>query len=162
MSHFSTFQLGPDRVCEALSLLRMALPGLDELRWAAHCEDLASAGGGVLAAATAEGLFHGLALYRPQSDLRRDNVVRIEMLVAYELSPSGPIRASLLAALEDVRRDMGAHGFVLVAPGAGPRTIGPRKGESLGRAGFRLEAALLWKGAEGTRDSSMRRHAHLA
>jgi hypothetical protein len=162
MSHFLTLQLDPEGLCEALPLLRLALPGLDELRWVAHCEDLVRAGGGVLAVAAADGAFHGVALYRPQSDLCRGKVLRVDMLVAYELSPAGPVRAALLAALEDTCRNVEARGIVLVVPGTGLGTIGNRKGASYEGAGFRSEAALMWRAADQFHEIGTRMRAHLA
>jgi hypothetical protein len=162
MSHFLTLQLDPEGLCEALPLLRLALPGLDELRWVAHCEDLVRAGGGVLAVAAADGAFHGVALYRPQSDLRRGKVLRVDMLVAYELSPAGPVRAALLAALEDTCRNVEARGMVLLVPDTGLGTIGNRKSAPFERAGFRSEAALMWRAADQYREIGTRKRAHLA
>jgi hypothetical protein len=161
MTHLSTMKLTAERLCEALPLLRMALPGLDELRWAAHCEDLARAGGGVLAAAAA-GSLHGIALYRPQSDLRRDMVIRIETMVACELSPAGPVRVALLAAMEELCSEIGARGLVLIIPCAGPRAMASPKSRSLERAGFQPEAALMWRPAQGDWNRATFRHAHLA
>ena len=162
MSHFLTLQLDPERLCEALPLLRLALAGLDELRWVAHCEDLARAGGGVLAVAAADVAFHGVALYRPQSDLCRGKVLRVDMLMAYEFSPAGPVRAALLAALEDTCRYVEARGIVLVVPDTGPGTIGNRKGAFFERAGFRSEAALIWRAADQFHEIGRCKRAHLA
>jgi hypothetical protein len=142
MSDFLTTALDEERYDEALPLVRMAIPGLDRERWRAHCRQMARQGGGALAAA-ADGALHGIASWHPDEDLRLGRVLRVEMIVALELSGANPVRAALCETLEALCVAHDAVGIALSLP---VRDGAPSSfPESWQRAGFRQQALLLGK-----------------
>lgn len=151
MSHFSTFRLDQERLDEALPLVGMACPGIERERWLAYGAALARRGGGVMVATASDGAMHGLALYRPEDDLRHGKVIRVDMMLAFELNPTGPVRRSLLAALDLVGQYHEAQGLLLVIAGPGGRATASSSERSLEGVGFRQEAALFWKPSTQTR-----------
>lgn len=145
MTHFLTTQLDDDRFREALPLVRMAIPGIDERRWFAHCYQMIRLGGGVLAAATKDAALHGVASWRPEEDLRLGRVLRVEMMVAFELSLANPVRTALCDALEALCGDHDAIGVALSLPireRDGQPTSFP---ETWRRAGFRRQGLFMCK-----------------
>lgn len=145
MPKFLTFDLFHDRLGEALPLVRMAVPGIDERRWSAHCHQMIRLGGGVLAASAEEGALHGVASWRPEEDLRLGRVLRVEMMVALELSDANPVRTALCDALEALCEGHEAVGIALSLPVRerdGRPTAFP---ETWRRAGFRRQALFMCK-----------------
>jgi hypothetical protein len=145
MAHFLTVQLDQDRFGEVLPLVRIAIPGVDEQRWFAHCHQMIRLGGGVLAAATEDFSLHGVASWRPEEDLRLGRVLRVEMLVALELSHANPVRTTLCDALEALCASHDAVGVALSLPirdRDGQPTSFP---ETWRRAGFRRQALFMCK-----------------
>lgn len=149
MTQFTTFELNHERLVEAFPLVRMALPGIDQERWLAHCYSMIGRAGGVLAAAPWEGAIQGVATYRPDDDLRLGRVLRVEMLVTLELSAANPARAVLCEALESLCLDHDACGIALSVPVRSDGAEGFP--ESWERAGFRRQALLVCKSARPPR-----------
>ena len=108
MPDFSTSQLEPTRLNEALPLVQMSLRGVDGPRWLSHCAAMARAGGGVLATAAPDGALFGIASWRPDDDLQLGAMLRVELMVAIELSASNPVRISLCDALGKLCERAGA------------------------------------------------------
>jgi hypothetical protein len=143
MPRILTFELFHDRLGEALPLVRMAVPGVDERRWFAHCHQMVRLGGGVLGAAAEDAALQGVATWRPEEDLQLGRLLRVEMMVALELSVANPVRAALCESLETVRGDLEAVGVALSLPARdrdGRLTPLP---ETWRRAGFRRQALFL-------------------
>jgi hypothetical protein len=144
MPHFLTSALDEERFDEALPLVRMAIPGLDRERWHAHCRQMARQGGGVLAAA-ADGALHGIASWHPDEDLRLGKVLRVEMIVALELSSANPVRAALCETLETLCAAHDAVGIALSVPVRDRGGAASSFPESWRRAGFRRQALFICK-----------------
>ncbi len=145
MTLFLTSSLDDRRFAEALPLVRMAIPGIEDARWLAHCRQMARLGGGVLAAAAGDSELQGIASWRPDEDLRLGRVLRVEMMVALELSVANPVRTALCDALEALCLVHDAIGVALSLP------IRERDGrptalpETWRRAGFRRQALFMCK-----------------
>ena len=144
MAKFDTFPIDPDRLGEALPLVRMSIPGITETRWLGHCSQMIRLGGGVIAAAAPDGALHGIASWRPDDDLRLGLVLRVEMMVAIELSAASPVRTALCDALEALCLDHEAVGVALSLPVRGDDQSAAFT-DSWTRAGFRRQALCLCK-----------------
>ena len=145
MPNFQTVQLDEARFAEAVPLVRLAIAGIEQDRWLAHCRQMIALGGGVLGAAAEDSALHGVASWRPDEDLRLGRVLRVEMMVALELGVANPVRTALCESLESLCGDLGAVGVALSLPvrdrGRGPAPFP----DTWRRAGFRREALFLCK-----------------
>lgn len=151
MPHFSTFRLDHARLCEALPLVRMAIPEIDPARWVAYCENLIRLEGGVIVAMAADGGLHGCAIYHPEEDLRLGRIVRVDAMVAFELNPSNPVRLALCEAVAALCSALGAGGVMLTVPARDPGDQGSGKARSWASAGFRRHGTAMWKPRETER-----------
>jgi hypothetical protein len=142
MTKFTAFALSGDRLGDALPLVRMSIPGMTETRWLAHCHQMIRLGGGALAAAASDDVLHGIASWRPDDDLRLGRVLRVEIIVALELSAANPVGTALCDALEALCAEHEAIGVALSLPVRGDDRPSPFA-ESWKRAGFRRQGLFV-------------------
>jgi hypothetical protein len=92
-------------------------------RWDSFGRELIAGGGGIVAAQAGGDCFHGVAAFRTGGSLRHPHSLRVELLVAVELSPRAPVRRALCAALADLARAQECDSIVFTV--AAPRVPGP-------------------------------------
>ena len=109
-------------------------------RWTEFGEDLLGAGGGILAVTAPDGCIHGVAAYRPRRDLRHEQSLDVEVIVAFDLSGDDHIRESLCGELERIAAERGcqAVNFTVSGRSAEPAS---RARAGLERMGLKLETA---------------------
>ena len=145
MPHFAIFELNQGRLCEALPLVRMAVPEIDRPRWTNYCENLIRLNGGVLVATASDDGMHGLAIYHPVEDLRLGWIIRVDAMVTFELNPANPVRKALCEAVEKLCDTMEARGIVLMIAERVSGDPGSSKARGWESAGFRQHGTALWK-----------------
>lgn len=145
MPHFSIVELDQGRLCEALPLVRMAVPEIDGPRWTNYCENLRRLNGGVMVAIASDDGMHGLAIYRPVEDLRLGRIVCVDAMVTFELNPANPVRKALCEAVEKLCDTMEARGIMLMIAERVSGDQGSCKARGWESAGFRQHGAALWK-----------------
>ena len=83
--------VGLHRLAEIYPLIRSATRVSLE-RWKGFGEALLAGGGGVLAVIAPDDCIHGVATYRSIRNLRHEQSLQIEILVAFELIPHATVR----------------------------------------------------------------------
>lgn len=109
-------------------------------RWEEFGRELLVGGGGVLAVSAPDNCIHGVAAYRPSRNLRHDQSLDVEVIVAFDLRADDRVRQALCQELERIAADLGcgALNFTVPARSAAPAS-NTRSG--LERLGLRLETA---------------------
>jgi hypothetical protein len=123
----------------------MAIPEIDSSRWIDHCRNLDRLNGGVLAAAASDDVMHGIAIYRPEEDLRLGRIVRVDAMVTFELNPANPVRQALCEAIEALCEVLKARGTLLMTKERDSGGAGSASAQGWESAGFRRQGAALWK-----------------
>jgi hypothetical protein len=133
MPDLSLSRLDEGQLALAYPLIRSAARVSLE-RWESFARQLFASGGGILAVAANDGCLHGVAAYRQVGSLRFERSLQIEILVAFELSRTAPVRRTLCDGLEDIAREMGCHNivFTTAARNADPFSAGRLSWEQLG------------------------------
>ena len=103
--------VGLHRLAEIYPLIRSATRVSLE-RWKGFGEALLAGGGGVLAVIAPDDCIHGVATYRSIRNLRHEQSLQIEILVAFELIPHATVRRALCGAIERLARDRGCDTIV--------------------------------------------------
>ena len=116
MPHFTVSELGPADLSAAWPLVRSAAAAPDLQQWQESAESLLSRGGGVIGVAVEEGGYLGVATYEPVSTLYSGNVLRVEILVTFELTRRAPVRAVLCEALDRLARLLGCDAVAVSVP----------------------------------------------
>lgn len=119
MGRFSVIHLEGDRLDEALPIVRMTAPMVTSARWRRYARYLAENEGGVLAAFADDGRPHGVAGYCVQKSLTEGRTLHVDPMVACEISPSAPVRATLCRALEALAAARGCESLRIVARSRG-------------------------------------------
>ena len=70
--------------------------------WLTDAAELIASGGGALVAINPDGEIHGVATFKTPRDPASDNLLKISMLITFELSSGAPARHALLKALERI------------------------------------------------------------
>lgn len=107
MPHFTATAIDPGQSALLFALVRIARPATSLPAWRSHAAELAAAGGGVIALRTADGTFHGLATWLPETHLAHGRALRVDTFIAFELSRRAPARKTLCEALQAIARDQG-------------------------------------------------------
>lgn len=124
----------------AFPLVWVSAPDLDRRQWSQHCDHLVRLGGGILGAAAEDGALLGIAAYRPDRHLRHGAILRVDMLVAFELAGADEVRSALYTAVELIAHGLGAGGVALTVPGRGYGDPGSSKSEKWARLGLELDS----------------------
>jgi hypothetical protein len=131
--------LSVERLAEAYPLIRSATHVSQE-RWVEFGRELLEGAGGVLAVTAADKCLHGVAAYRPSRNLRHEQCLDVEVIVAFDLRGDDRVREALLRELDRIAGDLhcGAVNFTVAAKSAEPSS--PAR-SGLERLGLKLDTA---------------------
>lgn len=131
--------LGANRLAEAYPLVRTATR-VSQQRWEEFGRELIEGGGGVLAVTAADKCVHGVAAYRPSRNLRHEQSLEVEVIVAFDLRGDDRVRHALCEELDRMAVDLhcSAVNFTVAAKSAEPRS--PAR-SGLERLGLKLDTA---------------------
>lgn len=117
MVQLTARRLEREETAAAYALVRSAAPGVTLDQWTDFSGRLGEQGGGVIGVDAAGGPLTGIAAYRTDLSLVHGRLLRVDLLAAFELRRSAPVRSALLEALEAAARDAGccAIGLMLNA-----------------------------------------------
>ncbi len=116
MPHFTITEVGPADLTLTWPLVRAVVPGADLPRWQEFAASLLSRGGGVMGVAVEESGYLGVATYEPVATLCAGKVLRVDALVAFELTRRSPVRAALFAALDRLAPLLGCDAVAVTIP----------------------------------------------
>lgn len=139
--------LGANRLAEAYPLVRTATRVSQE-RWEEFGRELLEGGGGVLAVTAADKCLHGIAAYRPNRNLRHEQSLEVEVIVAFDLRGDDRVRQALCQELDRMAAELhcSAVNFTVAAKSAEPRSAA-RSG--LERLGLKLDTATFVREIHG-------------
>lgn len=139
--------LASERLAEVYPLVRSATRVSLE-RWREFGRDLFQAGGGVLAVTAPDNCVHGMAAYRPSHDLRHEQSLDVEVIVAFDLRGDDRVREALCRELEGMAAKLGCNtvNFTVAGKSAEPES---RAREGLERLGLRLDTAKFVRDVPG-------------
>lgn len=139
--------LGPERLAEAYPLVRAATRVSQE-RWEEFGRELLEGGGGVLAVTAADKCLHGVAAYRPNRNLRHEQSLEVEVIVAFDLRGDDRVRQALCQELDRMAAELhcSAVNFTVAAKSAEPRS--PAR-SGLERLGLKLDTATFVREIHG-------------
>jgi hypothetical protein len=128
-----------DRLAQVYPLVRSATRVALE-RWEEFGRELLRAGGGVLAVLAPDRCVHGVAAYRPSRNLRHQQSLDVEVIVAFDLRGDDRVRQALCRELERIAVGLGcsAVNFTVAAKSAEPSS---RARSGLERLGLKLDTA---------------------
>ena len=131
--------LNAGRLAEAYPLIRTATRVSQE-RWEEFGRELLEGGGGVLAVTAADKCLHGVAAYRPSRNLRHEQSLEVEVIVAFDLHGDDRVRTALCRELDRIAAKLhcSAVNFTVAAKSAEPRS---RARSGLERLGLKLDTA---------------------
>ena len=131
MPHFTVTTLESDQLAAVWPLVRTAVPGLAPAGWTEFAEALIERGGGIVAVAAEDGAFHGIATYEPAEKLGLGKVLKVETLVAFELSRRAPVRRLLCEALDRLAALLGCTAVAVSTTNRGFAAHMARKAQGL-------------------------------
>ena len=137
MVRFTANKLSLRESATVYALVRTALPEVEPEQWLDFSSWLEEQGGGVLAVIAGDSAPVGMAAFRPDRSLRHGHMLKVELLVAFELHRSAPVRAALIEALEQIARELGCESLGLALPRGASSDAGERAAapwEALGHA----------------------------
>ena len=131
--------VGVDHLAQVYPLIRSATRVSLE-RWREFGRELLDKGGGVLAVFAPDECIHGVAAYRPSRNLRHEQTLDVEVIVAFDLRGDDRVRAALCRELEHIATECGCGtvNFTVAAKSA-ERSSSVRSG--LERLGLKLDTA---------------------
>jgi hypothetical protein len=139
MQDLTVETLGSGRLAQVYPLIRSATRVTLE-RWEEFGRQLVASGGGVLAVIAPDECIHGAAAYRPGRNLRHEQCLDVEVIVAFDLSGDDRVRAALCRELERIaaKLECTALNFTVAAKSA-ETSSSARSG--LERLGLKLDTA---------------------
>jgi hypothetical protein len=122
----------------AYPLIRSATH-VSQQRWEEFGRELIESGGGVLAVISPDGCIHGVAAFRPSPNLRHEQSLDVEVIVAFELQGDDRVREQLCSELRHVAAAYRCRtvNFTMAARNYG-EPLSPARA-ALERLGMRLE-----------------------
>lgn len=114
MPDLRILSLGPRQLSQAYPLVRSGARVTAE-RWEALACELIAAGGGILAVQADDSCLHGVAAFRQLGSLGHEQILQVEIVVAFELSGDAPVRRMLCAGLEERARELGCRSIVFTS-----------------------------------------------
>jgi hypothetical protein len=133
MPNLTVQAIGVDRLAQVYPLIRAATRvSLD--RWQDFGRALLRDGGGVLAITADDECVHGVAAYRPGPNLRHEQSLDVEVIVAFELRGEDLVRKRLCRELETIAVERGCAtlNFTVDAKNAEPASSARSGFERLG------------------------------
>ena len=139
--------LSTERLAEAYPLVRTATRVSQE-RWEDFGRELLDGGGGVLAVTAADKCLHGVAAYRPNRNLRHEQSLEVEVIVAFDLRGDDRVREALCRELDRIAAGLrcSAVNFTVAAKSAEPKS---RARSGLERLGLKLDTATFVRELHG-------------
>ncbi len=139
MPELNVQSIDQTRLAQVFPLIRSATR-VDLTRWEEFGSNLLDAGGGIVAVVAPDQCVHGVAAYRPRTNLRHQRILDVEVIVAFDLRGGDRVRDKLVCALEQIAVDTGcaALHFTVDAKNATPQS---RARMGLERLGLKLETA---------------------
>lgn len=101
MQDLKVESLQVERLADAYPLIRSATR-VSQQRWEEFGRELIDGGGGVLAVSAPDSCIHGVAAFRPSPNLRHEQSLDVEVIVAFELRGDDRVREQLCSTLEQV------------------------------------------------------------
>lgn len=101
MQDLKVRSLNVERLGEAYPLIRSATR-VSQPRWEAFGRELIAGGGGLLAVISPDGCIHGVAAFRPGPNLRHEQSLDVEVIVAFELQGNNRVREQLCSRLDEI------------------------------------------------------------
>ena len=138
MQHLKVQSLNAGQLGSAYPLIRSATR-VNQQRWEEFGRELIESGGGVLAVSSPDGCLHGVAAFRPTPNLRHEQSLEVEVIVAFELQGDDRVREQLCSRLEQVAEAYRCRtvNFTMAARNYG-EPFSPARA-ALERLGMRLE-----------------------
>lgn len=123
MQDLAVQSLGEEQLADAYPLVRTATR-VSQQRWEEFGRELIAHRGGILAVTAPDGCVHGVAAFRPASNLRFEQSLDVEVIVAFELSGDDRVREALCRELERIAaaRNCRAVNLTVAAKGADPES----------------------------------------
>jgi hypothetical protein len=123
MQDLTVQSLGEEQLADAYPLVRTATR-VSQQRWEEFGRELIAHGGGVLAVTAPDGCVHGAAAFRPASNLRYEQSLDVEVIVAFELGGDDRVRGALYRELEKTAAacDCRAVNLTMAAKSADPES----------------------------------------
>ena len=139
MQDFTVESLKTGQLAQVYPLIRSATRVSLE-RWEEFGRELLTNGGGVLAVTAPDQCIHGVAAYRPSRNLRHEQSLDVEVIVAFDLRGDDRVRESLCRQLERIAAGLRCStvNFTVAGKSADPSSSA-RSG--LERLGLRLDTA---------------------
>ena len=137
MVQLTARRLEREETAAAYALVRSAAPGVTLDQWTGFAGRLAGQGGGVIGVDAAGGPLIGIAAYRTDLSLVHGRLLRVELLAAFELRRSAPVRTALLEALEVAAREAGCSAIGLALNAQGAAMPAPGRIETWQALGYR-------------------------
>lgn len=139
MPNLSVQFVGADELAQLYPLIRSATRVSLE-RWDEFGRELLRRGGGVLAVTAPDACVHGVAAYRPSRNLRHEQSLEVEVIVAFELRGDHQVREMLCAELERIAATFGCSALSFTVAGKSAEPFS-RARSGLERLGLRLDTA---------------------
>ena len=109
-------------------------------RWVTFGRNLLRDGGGVLAVLAPDLCVHGVAAYRPSHNLRHEQTLDVDVIVAFDLRGDDRVRATLCKELERIATDRRCTAVNFTVSGKFAAPASPVR-SGLERLGLKLETA---------------------
>ena len=128
-----------ERLAQVYPLIRSATRVSLE-RWLEFGWELLREGGGVIAIRAADNYVHGAAAYRRSRNLRHEQSLDVEVIVAFDLRGDDRVREALCRELERIAVELGCSSLNFTVAGKSVERAS-RMRSGLERLGLRLETA---------------------
>lgn len=139
MQNFTVKSLRVDQLEQVYPLIRAATR-VSLSRWKEFGRELLAGNGGVLAVTAPDKCIHGAAAYRPSRNLRHEQSLEVEVIVAFDLRGNDEVRRVLCRELERIAAGLRCNALNLTVTGkCAEPSSNVRAG--LERLGLRLETA---------------------
>lgn len=119
MPRFTITPVEQRQLHRAWPLIRCVWRGATIDDWLSFGSALVGRGGGVIAATADDEVFHGLATYEAADSPGAGKVLRVDLLVAFELTRRAPARQSLRVALDRLATRFGCNAVAIAVPSRG-------------------------------------------
>ena len=139
MQNFIVKSLRVDQLEQVYPLIRAATR-VSLSRWKEFGGELLAGNGGVLAVTAPDKCIHGAAAYRPNRNLRHEQSLEVEVIVAFDFRGNDEVRTVLCRELERIAADLRCNALNLTVTG---KCADPASNVRAGleRLGLRLDTA---------------------
>jgi hypothetical protein len=110
MPVFAIDHLTPERLLDAWPVIRSSGAYARVDWWLTEAACLIGDGGGVLAVRGADGMVHGVAIYRLDREAHFKKVLSVQSIITFELRRRAPARRTLYQALDELSLALNCRG----------------------------------------------------